>query len=122
VAKAAAAALTKVLPSKTTDSSLSGLSIIFATSKAPLTLVLTICSNRNLCKDMKAVSELEKKADKTRQTTRRMIYSVSVPDIKIAQPSSQGQPQVYLKIHHNIALQGCQKHGAGLLGPRQYVI
>ncbi|MBA7713566.1 hypothetical protein ES703_122569 [subsurface metagenome] len=69
VARTAAAVLTKVLPSKTMERNFSGRSIILATRLAPLTLASTICSTLNLCKEIKAVSELEKKADKRRQIT-----------------------------------------------------
>jgi len=78
VARAAAAVLTKLLPRRMVDSSLSGRWSILATRSAPLTLVLTICSILILCKAIKAVSELEKKADKRRQTKRNTRYSVSI--------------------------------------------
>jgi len=40
-----------------------------------------MCSNLILCKEIKAVSELEKKADKRRQMKRNTRYSVSMLDI-----------------------------------------
>jgi len=40
-----------------------------------------MCSTLNRCKAIKAVSELEKKADNKRQTKRRAKYSISIPDI-----------------------------------------
>ncbi|MBA7680260.1 hypothetical protein ES703_88572 [subsurface metagenome] len=82
VARAAAATLTKLLPSRMVDRSFSGCSIILATRLAPLVLVSTRCSNLNLCREMKAVSELEKKADKRRHITSNTTYSsISMPDI-----------------------------------------
>jgi len=44
-------------------------------------LVLTKCSTLILCKEVKAVSELEKKADSSRQTIKSARYSVSVPSM-----------------------------------------
>jgi hypothetical protein len=72
---------TRLLPSRIVDRSFSGRSIILATRLAPLTLVSTRYSTLILCKEIKAVSELEKKADKTRQIKRNTKYSVSIPDI-----------------------------------------
>jgi len=40
-----------------------------------------MCSSLTLCKEIKAVSELEKKADRRRQTKSNTKYSVSIPDI-----------------------------------------
>jgi len=74
VARAAAAVLAKLLPRRMVDSSLSGRWSNLATRSAPLTLVLTMCSILILCKAIKAVSELEKKADKRRQTKRNTRY------------------------------------------------
>ncbi len=82
VAKAAAAVLTKLLPRRMVDSSFSGCLSIRATRFAPATSVLTMCSRRNLCKEIKAVSELEKKADKSKQIRSSPKYSViSILDI-----------------------------------------
>jgi len=94
VAKAVAAMFTKLLPSRIVDRSFSGRSIILATRLAPVTLVLTRstrlapvtlvltrCSILIRCREVKAVSELEKKADKRRQIKRNTRYSVSMLDI-----------------------------------------
>ena len=81
VARAATAVLTKVLPSTTIESSFSGRPIILATRSAPFTLVLTRCSTLIRCREIKAVSELEKKADKRKQTKRSTKYKISIPDI-----------------------------------------
>jgi hypothetical protein len=81
VARAAAAVLTKLLPSRMVDRNLSGRSIILATRFAPLTLVLTRCSILIFCNETKAVSELEKKAERRRQMMRNTKYSVSILDI-----------------------------------------
>jgi hypothetical protein len=78
VPKAAAAVLTRLLPRSTVDKNLSGLSIILATRLALFTLVSTRCCTRNLSRETKAVSELEKKADKRRQIKRNTRYSVSI--------------------------------------------
>jgi len=74
------AALTKVLPSSTVERNRSGRSIMLDTSPAPLTPLLTKCSNLTFCREIKAVSELEKKADKRRHTTRSTKYSASESD------------------------------------------
>ena len=81
VARTAAAVFTRLLPRRMVDRSLAGRSIILATRPAPFTWVLTRCSTLNRCKEIKAVSELEKKADKRRQTKRNTKYSVSRLDI-----------------------------------------
>jgi len=81
VARAAAAVFTRLLPSKMVDKSRAGRWIILATRSAPCSLVLTICSTLILCKAIKAVSELEKKADKIRQMKNNTRYSVSIPDM-----------------------------------------
>jgi hypothetical protein len=81
VARAAAAVFTKLLPSRIVDRSFSGRSIMLATRLAPLTLVTTRCSTLILCKAIKAVSELEKKADRRKQIKSNTTYSVSIPDI-----------------------------------------
>jgi len=78
VARAAAAVFTKLLPSRMVDSNLSGRLIILATRPAPVTLVLTICSTLIRCREIKAVSELEKKADNSRQTMSNTKYSISI--------------------------------------------
>ncbi len=54
---------------------------ILATLPAPFTLALTKYSSLILCREIKAVSELEKKADSSRQTKRNTRYSVSTLDI-----------------------------------------
>jgi len=81
VARTAAAVFTRLLPRRMVDRNFSGRSIILATRFAPFTSVLTRCSTLTLCKEIKAVSELEKKADKRRKTKINTRYSVSVPDI-----------------------------------------
>ena len=63
VARAAAAVLIKLVPSKTVERSLSGRSIIRATRLAPLAPVLIRCSSLIRWRERKAVSELQKKAD-----------------------------------------------------------
>ena len=75
-----AAVFTRLLPSRMVDSSLSGFSNSRATRSAPLTLVLTACRTLTRCSEIKAVSELEKKADSTRQINSNTRYSITVPD------------------------------------------
>jgi hypothetical protein len=81
VARAAAAVLTRFVPSKTVERKFSGRSITLATRFAPFTLVLIKYSILNLCSEKKAVSELQKKADRIRQTKSSTRYSISVPCI-----------------------------------------
>ncbi len=77
VAIAVAATLTRLFPSRIVDKNLSGFSSNFDTLLAPLTLVSTICLSRNLSRDVKAVSELEKKAEKRIQIARSTKYHAS---------------------------------------------
>tara|TARA_Y100000294_G_C8505047_1_gene316397 strand:+ start:127 stop:561 length:435 start_codon:yes stop_codon:yes gene_type:complete len=79
VPSAAAAVLIKLLPSKIVDKSFSGCLSIEATNFAPFTPLLAICSNLIFCREIKAVSETEKKADKNRQRIISPKYSTSVP-------------------------------------------
>ncbi|MBA7472460.1 hypothetical protein ES707_07787 [subsurface metagenome] len=81
VPRAAAATLEKLAPSRMVERSFSGRSIILATRLAPLTLFSSRCSILILCRAMKDVSEAEKKADSSRQMTKRTMYS-SILDIQ----------------------------------------
>jgi len=78
VPRAAAAVLTRLLPVKMVDSSFSGRFIILATRVALGTFVCIRCSILALCRDMNAVSEPEKKAERAKQIIKSARYIVSV--------------------------------------------
>jgi hypothetical protein len=99
VPKVAAAVLTKLFPRSTVERNFSGFSIILATRPAPATPLLSRCLIRIFCKEIKAISELEKKAESRIQKKIRIMYKMLILSINASRPIkvSFRKPVFYLK-------------------------
>ena len=81
VASAAAAVLARLVPRRTVERNFSGRSSILARCLPPFALVLIRCSSLMRCTEKKAVSELQKKAERTRHIRNSARYNNSVFNI-----------------------------------------